>query len=231
MKVGVISDIHGNSYALEKVLSHGKELKVDHWLILGDFVGYYYHADLVIKMLREISYTAIKGNHEILLEKLFREELDKKILRKKYGIGHELALDKLTPVQLNFLFNLPSQLSVSFNQYNFQLNHGSPWNQEEYIYPDAHIEILNRCDSKGHHFVLIGHSHYSFAYKTNNSLLINCGSVGQSREKGGFAFWNIINTTNGVVNFVHTKYEVANLLQELNDLDPNYKYAREILKR
>ena len=43
-------------------------------------------------------------------------------------------------------------------------------------------------------YVLIGHSHYPFVYPNKNSLLINVGSVGQSRLIGGIASWALFNT-------------------------------------
>ena len=70
MKIGVISDIHGNSDALAEVLKKAKEENVEHLLVLGDLVGYYYHPDKIMKLLSEWSFDIIKGNHEKILEDL-----------------------------------------------------------------------------------------------------------------------------------------------------------------
>ena len=42
MKIAVISDIHGNYDALVEVLKDAKSENIDHLLVLGDIVGYYY---------------------------------------------------------------------------------------------------------------------------------------------------------------------------------------------
>jgi predicted phosphodiesterase len=92
MKVGVLSDIHGNHYALKKVLESARNEKVEKLLILGDLVGYYYHPEIVLSLISEWDYDIIKGNHEIILQELKENRLDSKELKTKYGSGHELAL-------------------------------------------------------------------------------------------------------------------------------------------
>ena len=85
------------------------------------------------------------------------------------------------------------------------MSHGSPWSNDFYIYPDCEKEIIVKCDSKEHDFVLIGHSHYAFTIKNTNSVLINPGSVGQSRQFGGKASWAIINTKNNSFQLMTTR--------------------------
>jgi hypothetical protein len=79
--------------------------------------------------------------------------------------------------------------------------------------------------------VLIGHSHYAFAIKNKNSILLNPGSVGQSRQLGGIANWCIINTENKCFQFFSTDYNVNTLLKEIEQKDPDISYLSEILKR
>ena len=40
MRLGVISDVHGNRFALESVLRNLDELAIDRLICLGDVVGY-----------------------------------------------------------------------------------------------------------------------------------------------------------------------------------------------
>jgi predicted phosphodiesterase len=111
------------------------------------------------------------------------------------------------------------------------MSHGSPWSNDYYIYPDCDQEIIEKCDSKVHDFVLIGHSHYSFAVKSTNSILINPGSVGQSRQAGGKASWSIINTKNSCFQMFSTEYNIENLLREVEEKDPEIIYLAKVLKR
>ena len=231
MKIGIISDIHGNHYALRAVMESAKKHNVEQLFVLGDIVGYYYRPDLVLELLTDFPYEIIKGNHEEILKKMYNNEISRHAVKKKYGSGHEEALKRLDYQQLKWLINLPSTKSIQKGNFTFQLNHGSPWEPDVYLYPDTDAKELERCNSEDHDFILIGHSHYSFFYRCRSSTLINCGSVGQSRQKGGVASWAIVNSKNGSYEMKATPYDTSELLQEINYLDPENDYSSQILMR
>lgn len=231
MKIAIISDIHGNHYALSAVLKKAAREGVERLLILGDVVGYYYHPELILDMLSNWNYEIIKGNHEEILQNLNDNKIDAELLVKKYGRGHEQALKNLTQERLQWLFSLPTQISITIDGVSFEMNHGTPWDKDEYLYPDATINKFEKCNSVNHDFVLIGHSHYAFSYQCKHSILINCGSVGQSRQKGGVANWAIVNTINKCYEIKETHYETSFLLNEIEKFDPNLEYISKVLTR
>ena len=231
MKIAVISDIHGNYDALVEVLKKAKKEDVEHLLVLGDIVGYYYHPDKILELLSEWSCDVIKGNHEQILEDLIVDPSLDESIRLKYGSGHKQAIEKLTSQQMDFLRGLPQTKSVQFDETTLMMSHGSPWSNDFYIYPDCEKEIIIKCDSEGHDFVLIGHSHYAFAIKNKNSILINPGSVGQSRQTGGKATWCIINTENKCFQMLSTDYNVENLINEIAEKDKDIEYLSKVLIR
>jgi putative phosphoesterase len=231
MKIAVISDIHGNYDALVQVLNKAKTEGVKHLLILGDIVGYYYHPDKILNALSEWSFDMIKGNHENILEDIIANPSLSDSIKLKYGSGHQAAIEKLSNEQLSFLKNLPETKSVKFNNTSLLMSHGSPWANDFYIYPDCDRSVIKKCDSEIHDFVLIGHSHYAFAIKNKNSVLINPGSVGQSRQAGGKASWCIINTKNKCFQMISTDYNVENLIVEIDEKDSEIKYLTQVLRR
>jgi putative phosphoesterase len=231
MKVGVLSDIHGNYDSLKAVLESAKKKEVEHLFILGDIVGYYYHPDKILNELSSWSCDFVKGNHEYILDTFMDDPSVRDAIRKKYGSGHHEASLKLTGEQLSFLKNLPEKKTCYLNNISFLLCHGSPWRNDFYIYPDSDLDTLKMCNSITHDFVLIGHTHYSFTYKNENSLLVNPGSVGQSRQLGGKASWAIIDTGNKSVQLMSTPYSTEKLLSEIAQRDHDIKYLSNILKR
>jgi len=62
MKIGIISDIHGNSHGLKIVLS--KLSKCDKTLCAGDISGYYPFVDESISLLKEHKVISVLGNHD-----------------------------------------------------------------------------------------------------------------------------------------------------------------------
>lgn len=231
MKVGIISDIHGNHYALAEVLKAAAKQGVEKLLFLGDIVGYYYHPEKCLKMLSDWPHEIIKGNHEEILQDLYNNKIDSETVKGKYGSAHNLALNNLDEKTLKWLFNLPIQKSVTIDGISFQMNHGSPWSIDEYIYPDAPVEKLDECNSDDHDFVLIGHTHYQFSFQCKKSMLINCGSVGQSRQKGGIANWAIADTKDKSIEMKATPYDTSELLNEIQKIDPDFDYLSKVLTR
>lgn len=231
MKIAVLSDIHGNHYAFNEVLKSITDLGIKKLLVLGDIVGYYYQPETILETLLGWDYEIIKGNHEELLKSLYENKIDANDLKKKYGSGHEMALKNIDHKMLKWLFSLPSQKDITIDGVRFQLNHGSPKSIDEYIYPDAPVDKFEDCNSVKHDFVLIGHSHYSFSFKCKDSILINSGSVGQSRQIGGIANWVMIDTSDKSFEIMHTAYDTANLINDVKRFDPQNEYSYKVLER
>ena len=80
-------------------------------------------------------------------------------------------------------------------------------------------------------FVLIGHSHYQFIHRNTDSLLVNVGSVGQSRSTGGLAQWAMVNTLSKSVQLMSTPYDASELIKQSTQIDFKIPYLREVLTR
>jgi len=231
LNIAVLSDIHGNKDALREVLAEFAHYQIEKLFVLGDCVGYYYYPEEVLEMLSPWKPEMIQGNHEKLLIQLRDKEIDSDALKSKYGSGHEMALEKLSEKQLEYLFSKPFSSSLKIDGISFQLNHGSPWDYNTYLYPDTDKAILEKCNSMEHDFVLVGHSHYAFTYSCSDSILINVGSVGQSRSQGGIADWVIIDTSTRQVEFKKTAYSTESLIRDIEKFDPENSYNLSILIR
>jgi predicted phosphodiesterase len=231
VKIAILSDIHGNKDALQQVCNQLRKENIGKVLILGDIVGYYYYPAEVLQMLREFDFEFIKGNHEIILEALCDGEIDKDQVRLKYGSGHVMALNSLSQSDLHFLFEAPITRKVVADNTTILMCHGAPWSVDEYLYPDTLRKTLERCTDGTVEFVVVGHSHYQFAFAANGTTLINVGSVGQSRLCGGLANWAVIDSTSQTFQLRSTKYDVAPLLKEVETIDGDVPYLKEILVR
>lgn len=231
MKIGVLSDIHGNYAALQAVLNEAKSLGIEHWFVLGDVVGYYYHVDLVIDALAGLSHELIRGNHEEMLGRALEDPSAAQAIKDRYGSGIELALKMLPAGTIRNLISLPEGKMVDYDGVRFQLCHGAPWDSTVYLYPDSSTQLFDRCLTGESHFVLVGHSHYPFVYANEQGVLANVGSVGQARDKGGFASWAMISTANRSLVFRRTPYNQNKLIAEVAAIDPHLPYLRDVLSR
>ena len=173
----------------------------------------------------------IKGNHEDLLYDSFNSPILCKEIKMKYGTGHQVALNQLSIEDIKQLYNLPEKKLIQIKEYSFELNHGSPWDQNAYLYPDTALEILEKANNPAIDFVLVGHSHYPFIKKLSHSTIINPGSVGQNRQVGGFATWVLMDLEEMGIEIISTKYSVKSLAKKVKALDPDKSYNYSILFR
>ncbi len=230
MKIAVLSDIHGNICALEAVLGKIAQIGVDRIIFLGDFTGYYYHSKEVFDRLVELDATIILGNHEHMLFDCADGILDAEVLRQKYGSGHKLALRQFTTSELDHVRKLPDYHLETINDFSIGCFHGSPFDPNFYLYPDVSPDILSRCNI-GVDFVFVGHSHYPFITNLRHGILVNVGSVGQSRIAGGLASWCLWDAESGAYELQTTCYDTQLLLELIDHYDPDIDYLSKVLKR
>ena len=231
MKIAVLSDIHGNHLALEKVLFEAEEERVEYLLVLGDMVGYYYHPDRVLDLLKAWPHLLIQGNHERLLKTALNDPAIARSVRKKYGSGIDMALEKLSTESLLLLIELPCTQKITWGGITFFLCHGSPWDGDQYIYPDSGQSLIDRCMVPGCDFILMGHTHYPLLYKKQDTIIANPGSVGQSRAKGGTADWALIDTDQRTIAGKSTYFDILPLIEEVSSKDPEVPYLWQVLLR
>ncbi|HEV8512082.1 MAG TPA: metallophosphoesterase family protein [Cyclobacteriaceae bacterium] len=231
MKIAVISDIHGNHLALQEVLKSAQQENAEKLLVLGDICGYYYHPDKVLELIDKWDYELIRGNHEKILAQIKDGSVQENKVREKYGSGHRVALERLSDVQVQRITQAPDSLSLNFQGFKILMCHGSPLDSDQYLYPDSAKDLLEKCDSSHADIVVVGHSHYPFIHRNKHSMLVNVGSVGQSRTTGGIASWLMVNTANNVLELKATPYNTEELELEIDLIDPHNPYLKEILKR
>ena len=173
----------------------------------------------------------IKGNHEIYLRDSMNEPAVLNLITEKYGNGINMAIENLGKREIKQLTELEESKKINIDNLQFELCHGSPWDLNQYIYPDSKIDILRRCASLNVDFVLMGHTHYHFIFQDNSTIVANVGAIGQNRVKGGIACWALIDTDNKTLIFKQTKYDTTKLIKEVKKIDKNKPYLREVLVR
>lgn len=231
MKIAVLSDIHGNDVALEAVLADARAHFVQKLFVLGDVVGYYYQPDRVMSFLSEWPCEMIQGNHEEMLllaasDKVFAAEV-----RKRYGGGIDAALKTLDAATVRKLGGLPPRKTVVEDGLSMELCHGSPWDRDVYVYPDADGETLRRCAVPGAGMVFMGHTHHAFVKGVTQTTLVNAGSVGQNRFEGGIATWAFVDTAVRSAEIRRVPYAAARVADEARRRDPGLPYLWEVLFR
>lgn len=176
MKLGVISDIHGNVAALDAVLADAAARKVERIVNLGDICSGGLFPRETADRLMPLGYPTIRGNHERQLSEHAYE---------KMGLSDRHAAMTMLPEQRAWLAALPATLRL------FQdvlLVHGTPDCDRAYlletvdekgIRPATTTEIERRIGDTDASVILCGHTHLQRAIRLDDGrLIVNPGSVG-----------------------------------------------------
>lgn len=185
MRIGLLSDAHCNGAALALALDRLAG-RVDRILFAGDAVYEYRFSNEVVELLRRYEVASVLGNHEVgILGPQGRRALSATTVR---------------PHNVGFLRALPSQLEVNLNGSRVLMVHGSPWNPyHEYVY--AGTPALARFATVDADYVVLGHTHVPMAERVGRVLVVNPGSIGESRSGAREVSYAILDTRSGEVAF------------------------------
>jgi len=175
-KMAVLSDIHGNLIALEKVVQDIERRGVDLVVNLGDHISGPLWPKETLDYLKVQDWINIRGNHErqLLIQAL-----------GEMGASDQYARQMLNAEDLKWLQSLPMRTEIGTN---IALCHGSLSDDKQYLLETisngyahlaTHDEIARRIENETASFILCGHTHIPrIVALSNNQLVVNPGSVG-----------------------------------------------------
>ncbi len=167
MKLGLISDIHGDPVALELAWAHLTVMGADRIVCAGDLVGYGPFPDRVVEFLREHQVPSVRGNH------------DRWALERGLGVRDEYKGGTPSRETLDFLRMLPHDLLVTHEQTIGVVVHGSPSSDMEFVNRRSHPPAVLRgyLSELSCQFLVVGHTHKPMWFRCPEGLVINPGSV------------------------------------------------------
>ncbi|MBL1408498.1 metallophosphoesterase family protein [Sphingobacterium faecale] len=200
IQVAIISDIHGNLTALEHVLTDIRQRGIPQIYCLGDLVDFAPWGNEVISLFKQRGIPCLLGNHDE------RIAFDYPVVPLTHHDAVEtanrdiaIAFSKRTisPENKLWLSNLPFELSLTFKVEGIfkrlLLVHATPSSNEEYLFEeDDKGAILSELARGGMDVLVMGHTHYSYIQQFPEALLVNCGSVGRSKEADRKATYTIL---------------------------------------
>jgi putative phosphoesterase len=195
MKLGLVSDIHGNKVALDAVLADMP--RVDGLVCAGDVVGYNpWHGECV-DAVRERDIPTVSGNHdrEVVADGGFGFNS-----MAAAGVGH--ARETLTDSQLEWLSTLPDRRRTADGR--VRIAHGHPEYPDRYTYPrEFSPELLDDED-----VLVLGHTHVQGHEQFEEGVVVNPGSVGQPRDGDPRAAYAVLDLDTLSVTEHRVKYDI-----------------------
>ena len=219
MRVAFLSDVHANLVALQAVLVELDRQGIERVFHAGDIVGYYPFPNETIQEFRRRGIVTILGNHD-------RAALNANAMgmNPMASIAARWTARHLDPDSITYLRALRPSLDVRIGAVRSSIFHGSPRDDDEYIYEmEAEEGLLEMCGSR---LLVLGHTHVPYVVTTSRGTIINPGSVGQPRDGDPRSCFIIYDSTKGVFEHQRITYDIklveaavyrAGLPEELSD--------------
>jgi predicted phosphodiesterase len=224
----ILSDIHANIEALEAVLDDAQN-RYDAILCLGDLVGYGADPNAVVDWARENVRSIVRGNHDKASSGVDPLHIYNPAAREALA----WTQSQLTPGSQAYLEAMPRgplRLSANGDGGGFDLSHGSPVDEDEYLLSIGDAALL-RTELETR-LTFFGHSHVQGGFlftrsnvsrivpnspvvpngmlqiEPNHFYLVNPGSVGQPRDGNPRAAYAVYGPEAGTIEYRRVTYDV-----------------------
>ena len=183
-KIAVLSDIHGNTSALEAVLADAKAETVDEYWLLGDILMPGTGRRRILDLLADLPITArVLGNWEDSLWRGLHRKLDLTKASHRYLLRQcQYILEEISPEEIEDLHNHPMQVHRRFGDLTVGITHHLPdknWGRE--LIHTGKQEDFDRLVTNPYASIAVyGHIHQQLLrYGSDGQLILNPGSIGQ----------------------------------------------------
>lgn len=190
MRLGIVSDVHCQTDALEWAAKRMTAEGVDEILLAGDAHFEYRFSNEVVDLIREYRMHYVLGNHEAVL----------------LGIHGRRALERpgVRAEQVEFVRSAPRRVRMPVGDgKSLLMVHANPWEDSfDYLYDgDPHF---GRCAELDADYLVLGHTHLPMCRRYGRTLVINPGSLAFSTdpESAGKFVYALLDTDKDTVEIV-----------------------------
>lgn len=175
MRIGLISDIHGNLFALEAVLAELDREKLDDLICLGDVAALGPEPGAVLARLRALRCPVVMGNTDAWLlspPTTVADEIDRVLT--------PWCIAQFSDADLAYIRAFPPTIEQPLDAGRTLLCfHGSPRSYDDVILSTTPDDTLDGVLGDTRAAILVGgHTHLQMLRRHGDTHLINAGSVG-----------------------------------------------------
>jgi predicted phosphodiesterase len=214
MRIGLLSDIHSNPYALSAVLEQAHDAGIDEFWLAGDTFGYYPWATATFDLVAGRFAKTVLGNHDRLVARGAVDD-DAGIVAV-IAAQNAADLSAHAPQALGWLRGLPLVARFGRAGARITIAHGTPTDPiEGRFYPD---------DASRPHWlpgpgevVILGQTHHPIIRgDVEHGLLVNPGSVGQPRDGDPMPSWALLDLSTGTAELQRAAYDHDTVMRTLH---------------
>ncbi|MBR6470739.1 MAG: metallophosphoesterase family protein [Victivallales bacterium] len=225
MKIAVIADIHANLEALHAVLGHARAQGITKYVCLGDIVGYNANPHECLEEVRNLDLLGVvMGNHDAVA--CGRQSL---VGFNPYAArAAEWTRSQLSDAEQTWLASLSFKQDIfidspitRFTIVHASLNRPEAW---EYVFDTHEADVSMQFQWMP--LCFIGHTHSPLAFERSlletvggvfntvrfnpdHKYLVNCGSVGQPRDRDPRAAYVTYDLDHATIQLHRVVYDIS----------------------
>lgn len=167
MKLGVVSDVHGDPVALELTWARLMMLGAERIVCAGDVVGYGPEPDAAVAFLAERQIPTVRGNH------------DRWALERPPGMRDDFGGGAPSEASLEAIRHYPPHLELIEGHRAILVAHGAPGDDMQYVTRRSHPPSVLRgiLEMLTVDVMIVGHTHRPMWYRCDRGLVMNPGSL------------------------------------------------------
>ncbi|RDY69043.1 metallophosphoesterase [Halobacillus trueperi] len=228
-RMAVMTDVHGNIYALQAVLRDIRKQHVDRLYCMGDIIGIGPFSNQVCEWFYSLKDTEIvRGNHDEAVLALINGEPypESRINVQEH---HQWVADRLYKRYAKWMERLPRQIVTKIEARTFQFTH-YPMDTKSSLLPISEDPFDQLVPPNGENFsqldeleaetvLCFGHDHDVHHFSMNERVFFNPGSLGCYDEP--YARYGIIEIDGRKVRFMKRRvpYPMDTYVEHLNRID------------
>ncbi len=241
MLIAILSDIHGNLEAFQKVIDHMEAQQPEKVICLGDLIGYGPDPDEVVRLFRYKGYLSVLGNHEAALQnQRMRNWMN--FPARENSIETEKLLSRES---FDFCCALPENLTVE----NALFVHGfPPASVLRSVTMASDSDLKNYFISTDTDLCFVGHTHEllifcwdgkslkresldqdTYQLHRQHKYIINTGSVGQPRDGSNSAKYILWDTVRHRLEIIRIEYDYRSTARKIQKRGFSEAFGRRLL--
>jgi putative phosphoesterase len=228
MKLGIISDIHGNVDALTAVLHALETEQVDLILCAGDLVCYGAHPNEVLDVLRAYGVPSVVGNYDDAVAwnrptASRTPSSPRTELLKRTALAWTTA--RIDPKHIAYLRGLPWALQYRLDGLSIHVLHAGPNALDDWFSPQQPDALSALAQYVRTDVVILGHTHHAYKHLCEGTLVINPGAVGRALDGDTRAAYAILDTATRHVRLERIAYDVDAAVRAIETSGMPYEIA------
>lgn len=229
MRIGLLSDIHGNLHAFQAVLDFMREQSVDLVMNAGDSVCYGAFSNEVVVMLQHEGIPTVAGNYDAALAWNWPRAGRKPSSPQNEPIkiaALEWTREHATPATIRYVRHLPWDMRFVLNETRIVVVHAGPDHLDQWTTPEQPETLDRMCDAYPADFIITGHTHQPQVLSHRGCVLINPGAVGRALDGDVRASCAILDTGSGETELHRIAYDHAAAVEAIRTTSMPDEVAR-----